>query len=253
MEQKFDVTGMTCAACSARVGKSVCKLEGVNSCDVNLLTNSMRVDFDPGVTSEEKIISAVTAEGYGAENAAGERTLIDDESRSMRTRFLVSLVFLVPLMYLSMGHMLGLPLPGFLMGRWNAALQFILCLPPIYVNRKYYIVGFRTLFHLAPNMDSLIAVGSTASVLYGVIAIARNTGETALYFESAVMILTLVTLGKYFEARSRGRTGAAISRLVALRPDTAEVHRDGGEVTVLLSEIKVGDLLPVRPGAGRRP
>jgi cation transport ATPase len=249
MEQKFDVTGMTCAACSARIGKALGKLDGVYSCDVNLLTNSMRVNFDPSVTDINKIIAAVEAEGYGASVAQGERAAVSDESRPLRTRFLISLIFLVPLMYLSMGHMLGLHPPLFLRGTRNAVIQLVLCLPVIYVNRKYFIVGFRTLFKGAPNMDSLIAVGSGAAVVYGIISIARSTGSTELYFESAVMILTLVTLGKYFEARSRGRTGEAISRLVALRPDTAQLLRDGKEVTVPLSEVKVGDLLVVRPGS----
>ena len=189
MKEKFDVTGMTCSACSSRVEKCVSKLEGIENVSVNLLTNSMQVEYNDTVLSESQIIDAVVKAGYGASPkqehvqtvAAGKAKVMENpmekQIQNMKFRLIVSFVFLVPLMYVSMGHMVGLPLPGFLTGIENAVsfafTQLLLCLPIIYVNRKYYIKGFQTLAHLAPNMDSLIAIGSTASLVYGIFAIYR--------------------------------------------------------------------------------
>lgn len=233
MKEKFDVTGMTCSACSSRVEKCVSKLEGIENVSVNLLTNSMQVEYNDTVLSESQIIDAVVKAGYGASPkqehvqtvAAGKAKVMENpmekQIQNMKFRLIVSFVFLVPLMYVSMGHMVGLPLPGFLTGIENAVsfafTQLLLCLPIIYVNRKYYIKGFQTLAHLAPNMDSLIAIGSTASLVYGIFAIYRmsyglGSGNMEvvhlyyhdLYFESAAMILALITVGKYLETRSKG-------------------------------------------------
>lgn len=190
-KEKFDVTGMTCSACSSRVEKCVSKLEGTSNVTVNLLTNSMQVEYDENILSERQIIDAVVKAGYGAnvQNAGNSTSSsqdktavqhgnpVEEQMKNMKFRLIVSFVFLVPLMYVSMGHMVGLPLPGFLSGVENAVsfafTQFLLCLPIIFVNRKYYSKGFQTLYHLAPNMDSLIAIGSTASLVYGIVAIYR--------------------------------------------------------------------------------
>ena len=277
MKQKFTVTGMTCSACSAHVDKAVRKLEGVSEVNVNLLGGSMTVEYDPAAETPEDIIAAVDAAGYGcalpqAETSASPRDAradaarqMEEELHGMKRRFLVSLCFLLPLFYIAMGHMMGWPLPSFLHDSRNALafafIQFLLVLPIMYVNDKYYRVGFKTLFHGAPNMDSLIAVGSTAAVVYGVAAIFQigyglGHGDMArveqwsmdLYFESAGMILTLITLGKYLETRSKGKTSEAISRLMDLAPKTATVLRDGKEVEVPVEQVAVGDLLLVRPG-----
>ena len=274
MKQTFNVSGMTCSACSAHVEKAVGKVEGVSQVSVNLLGNSMQVTYDESAVTAETIMQAVAAAGYGAslpqragkqgpsprrENAAAE------ELDSMKRRMIWSFVFLIPLFYISMGHMMGAPLPGFLVGMENALAfaltQLLLTLPILYLNDKYYRVGFKTLFRGAPNMDSLIAVGSAAAVIYGVFAIYQigfglGRGDMALvekyhmdlYFESAGMILTLITLGKFLETRSKGRTGEAIARLMDLAPKTASVLRDGAEVEIPVEEVRVGDRVVVRPG-----
>ena len=280
MKQKFTVTGMTCSACSAHVDKAVRKLEGVSEVNVNLLGGSMTVEYDPAAESPEAIIAAVDAAGYGcalprADTGRGDARMdaraeaarqMEEELSGMKRRFLVSLCFLVPLFYIAMGHMMGWPLPAFLHDSRNALafafLQFLLVLPILYINDKYYRVGFKTLLHGAPNMDSLIAVGSAAAVIYGVAAIFQigyglGHGDMErvehwamdLYFESAGMILTLITLGKFLETRSKGKTSQAISRLMDLAPKTAAVLRDGVEVEVPVEEVTVGDLILVRPGA----
>ena len=280
MKQKFTVTGMSCAACSAHVDKAVRKLEGVSEVNVNLLGGSMTVEYDPAAESPEAIIAAVDAAGYGcalpqAAAAKGDARVdaraeaakqMEEELGGMKRRFLVSLCFLVPLFYIAMGHMMGWPLPAFFHDSRNALafafLQFLLVLPIMYINDKYYRVGFKTLFHGAPNMDSLIAVGSAAAVIYGIAAIFQigyglGHGDMErvehwamdLYFESAGMILTLITLGKFLETRSKGKTSQAISRLMDLAPKTATVLRDGVETEVPVEEVAVGDLILVRPGA----
>ena len=273
-KQKFDVTGMTCTACSSHVEKAVSKLPGVKEAAVSLMTNSMTVEYDEGTLTPQGIIQAVEGAGYGAalpgakgdapaaKDRAGE---MEEELGAMKRRFFGSLVFLIPLFYISMGHMLGAPLPGFLTGLENALAfgltQLLLTLPILYLNDKYYKVGFKTLWHRSPNMDSLIAVGSAAAVVYGVAAIYQigwglGHGDWALveryhmdlYFESAGMILTLITLGKYLETRSRGKTSQAITRLMDLAPKTATVLRDGAETEIPVDQVKVGDRVVVRPG-----
>ena len=273
MKQKFTVTGMTCSACSAHVDKAVRKLPGVQDVNVNLLGGSMTVDGDDSVTPEA-VIAAVEKAGYGAslpaapgQNAAPvpAPNTMEDELKSMKTRLIASFIFLIPLFYLSMGHMMGWPIPHFFHGMENAMTYaltlFLLTVPIMVINQKYYRVGFKTLFHLSPNMDSLIAVGSAAAVIYGVAALYRigwglghmdmavvEKYSMDLYFESAGMILTLITLGKYLETRSKGKTGQAIARLIDLAPKTATVLRDGKEVEVPVEQVQLGDLLLVRPG-----
>ncbi len=277
MKQKFDVQGMTCAACSAHVEKAVCKVAGVDGVNVNLLGNSMVVDYDEGATDAGQIIHAVEEAGYGAslpavKGAAAQprpASGMEEEAAGMKRRFLTSLIFLVPLFYIAMGHMMGWPLPAFFHDPGNvfvvALIQFLLTLPIMYINDKYYRVGFKTLWHRSPNMDSLIALGSAAAVIYGVAALFQiawglGHGDQArvdkwsmdLYFESAGMILTLITLGKWLETRSKGKTSQAITRLMDLAPKTAAVQRNGVEVEIPVEEVMMGDLVVVRPG-GRIP
>lgn len=272
MKQKFAVTGMSCSACSAAVERSVKKIDGIKDVQVSLLTNSMTTEFDEGKTNDGAIIKAVEGAGYGA-SVFGETTVKkktaaekkDDGLKEMKIRLAVSFICLIPLMYIAMGHMVNLPIPGFLSGTQNgvsfAFSQFLLTLPIMYVNRKYYINGFKSLFKGAPNMDTLVATGSGAAVLYGIyavfaIGIALGKGDTAaaaeylhnLYFESGAMILTLITLGKFFEAKSKGKTSDAISKLIELAPDTAFVERNGTESEIPLEEIVRGDTVVVRPG-----
>ena len=278
MIQKFKVTGMSCSACSAAVDKSVRKIEGVHDVNVNLLTNSMTVNYDDSAANTDSIIGAVTEAGYGASvftknKIAAESVKREDpvaeQMREMKRRLIISFVFWVPLMYLAMHGMLHLPVPpifgsvfdGVENGAVFAFTQFLLLLPIIFVNRKYYRVGFRTLVRRSPNMDALIAVGSSAAIGYGIFAIFRigyglghGDMETAesyvknLYFESAGTILTLITLGKYMEARSKGKTSEAIEKLMDLAPKTATVVRDGKEAEIPIDEVAVGDLISVRPG-----
>ena len=275
---RFVVTGMTCSACSAHVENAVSKLAGVRRASVNLLTNSMTAEYDESLLSAEDIARAVVKAGYGAapeegsgvparENkGAKERAdMRAQATKEMRVRLIVSLVFMVVLMYVGMGHMFGAPLPSFLTGTENAVsyafLQILLCLPIIYVNRSYYINGFKRLFTLSPNMDSLIAVGSAASLAYGIFAIFRmsyglGAGDTALverylhdlYFESAGMILALVTVGKYLESLSKRRTGDALDRLRGLVPKGAIVLRDGEEREVDSETLAAGDVIVVKAG-----
>lgn len=275
MKQKFNVTGMTCSACSAHVTKAVEKLPGVSSVNVNLLGGSMLVEYDPGAESPESIIAAVDDAGYGAALPASKggakadaAPAVDMEAEllGMKRRFVISLCFLLPLFYIAMGHMMGWPLPHFFHDSRNALsfalIQFLLVLPIMYVNDKYYKVGFKTLLHGSPNMDSLIALGSLAAMVYGVAALFQisygmghgdaervSKWSMDLYFESAGMILTLITLGKYLETRSKGKTSEAISRLMDLAPKTATVLRDGAEVEIPVEDVAVGDLILVRPGA----
>ena len=265
---------MTCSACSAHVEKAVNKLEGVSSAEVSLMTNSMSVVYDEAALSPQDIIQAVVQAGYGASLPQGKGSAqtasppgggLEQELAAMKHRFLWSLVFLIPLFYISMGHMLGAPLPAFLLGTENAMAfgltQLLLTLPIMYLNDKYYKVGFQTLLRRAPNMDSLIAVGSSAAVIYGVFALYQmgyglGHGDLELveryhmdlYFESAGMILTLITLGKFLETRSKGKTSQAITHLMDLAPKTAHVLRDGAEVEIPVEEVRVGDHIVVRPG-----
>ncbi len=272
VKQKYSVNGMTCAACVAAVERNVAKLPGVRSVNVSLLLNSMTVDYDETLTNDAVIVSAVERGGYKAAPLSNEKEgkppqedLLAKDLSDHKKRLLLSIVFLIPLLYLAMGSMLGLPLPSFLRGTENASnlgfLEFLLLLPILYENRKYYSAGFRALFYRAPNMDSLIAVGSFAAVVYGIFALfqigyALGHGDhhhaahyaMELYFESAGTILTLVTLGKYFEIRARGRTSEAISKLLDLTPKTAIIIKDGKEEEILTEQIQTGDTLVIRPG-----
>lgn len=272
MKQQFNVTGMSCAACSAHVEKAVRALPGLQDVQVNLLAGSMTTEYTEGQLSDQEIIQAVIDAGYGAsvkgKTAAQQASAADNgqqELKSMQQRIVTSFVFLIVLMYISMGSMVGLPIPSFLSGVENAVnfalTQFLLTIPIVIVNKKYYINGFKTLWHRAPTMDALIAVGSSAALIYGVFVLYQlgwGLGHQDmprvhqymhdLYFESAAMILTLVTLGKYFETRAKKKTGEAISKLMDLRPKTAVILRDGTEVTVPIEEVQVGDLVVVRPG-----
>ena len=278
MKQKYDITGMTCSACSSRVEKSVGKLEGINNVSVNLLTNSMQVEYDESALSTEDIITCVEKAGYGAAlqqaaatqpgtkaTAKPKENVAEKQIAQMKKRLITSFVFWIPLMYVSMGSMYGAPLPAFLTGHENAIAfaftQFLLCLPIMYINKHYYEKGFSTLFHGAPNMDSLIAVGSTAAITYGVFAIYRMSygmgiGDMALvakyhmdlYFEGGATILTLITLGKFLEAKSKGKTSRAISRLLDLAPKTATVEKNGAEMNIPVEDVVAGDIVLVKPG-----
>ena len=265
--KQFDVTGMSCAACSARVEKAVSKVQGVDSCSVNLLTNSMGVE---GTASAEDIIAAVTAAGYGASEKGAAKSAAkpaaDSQSafRSMRTRLIASLVFLIILMYFSMGHMMwGFPLPPFLDGNHVAMglVQLLLTAVVMVINQRFFISGFKALFRGAPNMDTLVALGASAAFGYSTFALFAMTdaqlhggAEAAMkymdefYFESAAMILTLITVGKMLEARSRGKTTDALNSLMKLAPTSATVIRGGAEVEIPIEQLSVGDLFAVKPG-----
>ena len=268
MEQ-YSVTGMSCAACSAHVEKAVRKVAGVTSCTVSLLTNSMSVEGD---ASSAEIIAAVKAAGYGAElkgakseNAAtADDDLKDRETPKLLARFIASLVFLLPLLYIHMGHMLfGWPLPSFFDGNHVAMglVQLLLCVIIMAINQKFFVSGFKSLWRRAPNMDALVALGASAAFIYSIVALflmtdAQVSGGAAaampymdeFYFESAATILTLITLGKLLEARSKGKTTDALKGLMKLAPKTAQVVRDGQEMTVPVGQVKKGDIFIVRPG-----
>lgn len=264
MTEQFAVTGMTCAACSAHVEKAVSRLSGVQSAPVNLMLGSMTVTYDEKAVTEGDIIAAVKAAGYGASPASqtDQGQLRRDQDAALRRRkkhLIWSVVFLVPLFYLSMGHMMGLPLPQVLHMHplLLACLQLALVIPILILNCNYFTVGFSRLVKLSPNMDSLVAVGAAAGLVYsliemGLLAAGQVSGMPDLYFESAGMILTLVTVGKYLEERSRGKTTGAISALLALAPESAVVRRQGQELTIPTEEIVAGDTVIVRQG-GRIP
>ena len=291
MKERFDVTGMTCSACSSHVEKSVSKLTGVENVSVNLLTNSMQVEFDENKLDTAGIIKAVEDAGYGAavkdEHAkSGAKTsgqsgsqennglsAVEQNVKNMKKRLIVSLIFWIPLMYVSMGHMiyqwLNIPMPPFTMnflhGNENAITyaftQFLLLLPILIANQKYFKNGFKTLWHRSPNMDSLIAIGAGAAILYGIFAIYRigyamGHGDMMvvhqyahdLYFESAGTILTLITIGKYLETKSKGKTSEAITKLLNLAPKTVTVVRDGVEQVVDAADVGKGEIFLVKPG-----
>ena len=270
--QRYEITGMSCAACASHVEKAVAAVPGVASVAVSLLTNSMQVDYapdaDPDATAR-RILRAVDAAGYGASLASAESEsaeLEDTETPKLKKRLIASLCFLVPLMYVSMGHMIGLPLGSvFHGGGWHAILyagtQLVLTLPVCWINRAFFISGWKGIKTRAPGMDTLVALGAGASLAYGVFAIVMiciglSTGNDDLvmqyrhdlYFESAAMILTLITVGKTLEAYSKGKTTDALKSLMKLAPQTACVLRGGEQVTVPVSEVNVGDLFLVRPG-----
>ena len=269
MKQRFRVGGMSCAACSAHVEKSVSAVPGVSTVQVNLLAGSMTVEYDEAVCDAGKIIAAVVSGGYTAavddgkqQSAPAQSAQADEALGEMKKRIIVSAVFMIVLMYFSMGEMIGLPLPSYAAGMDGmfalALTELVLTIPIVLINRKYYINGFKTLLHRAPTMDALIAVGSGAALVYGIYALVRigtaPTPEAAhsfmhdLYFESAGMILTLVTLGKFFEARAKRKTGEAIAALMDLRPQTAEVIRGGRAIQLPIEQVQTGDLVVVRGG-----
>ena len=270
MEQ-YQVTGMSCAACSARVEKAVSKVPGVTSCSVSLLTNSMAVE---GTADEAAIVAAVTEAGYGAKRKGAEpsaarpsdalEALEDHETPKLKRRLIASVGFLLVLMYLSMGHMMwGWPLPGFLEGNHVAMglTEMLLTIVIMVINQRFFLSGFRSLLHRAPNMDTLVALGSAAAFGYSTYALFAMTaaqlhGDAGLvmhymdefYFESAAMILTLITVGKMLEARSKGKTTDALKSLMKLAPKTATVVRSGKETVVPIGQVRTGDIFVVRPG-----
>ena len=271
-KEKFDVVGMTCSSCSAAVERAVERMGGVISVNVNLLSNNMTVEYDESLVEAGAIIATVSEAGYSAALAdsksqakTGEVNLAQDEISEMKYRTIVSIALMLVLMYVAMGPMVGLPIPAFLVGVENAAtmalVQFLLTLPIVYVNRQYYRSGFKTLWRRSPNMDSLIAVGSGAAVVYGVFALFRISWGLGhghlelvthyshdLYFESGAMILALITLGKYLEARSKGRTSDAIAKLMDLAPQVATVLRDNQEVEIPVADLIQGDIIVIKPG-----
>lgn len=273
MKKRFDVSGMSCSACQANVTRAVEKL-GVNEVNVNLISQSMSVDYNPDMISDEDIITAVEKIGYGARLKSDENKIItkspedkelakDEDNTKFRLK--ISFLFLIPLMYVSMGPMFGLALPYYLIGYkgslLNAIVQFLLTLPVLIVNRKFFINGFKGLINRAYNMDTLIALGSSSAFIYGLFAILRiaygfSFGDEEiihqymhnLYFESSAMILTLITLGKYFEARSKGQTKASLEHLINLAPKQATIIKDNEEIVVSVDQIKKGDVVLIKPG-----
>lgn len=268
----FTVTGMSCAACSANVEKAVGRLAGVETVQVNLLTKRMAVTYNPDTVTTHTIIQTIEKIGYGAFPLSEENTARPSVQQpdfeiadAEKKQFIFSLFFLIPLMYVSMGRMLKLPLPAFFAGSENALIfvftQFLLTLPVLVLNRRFFINGLTSLFHRAPNMNSLIAVGSGAAVIYGVFALYRigyGLGHGQLdvvrlymkdvYFESSAMILTLISLGKFLEARAKKKTSEALEKLIQLRPETAQVLRNGTEIEIPVENIVVGDAIIIRPG-----
>ncbi len=279
-KETYNVTGMSCAACSSRVEKAVAKQPGAQQVAVNLLKNSMVVEYDESQLSSAQIVAAVEQAGYGASPhekpgaaapaaaqaaEAGGASAAQKAYSDMKMRLALSLIFTIPLFYLSMGHMMGWPLPACFLGMENAMTfaftQFLLLLPIVYINRQYYIVGFKTLWQHSPNMDSLIALGSSAAIVYGIYAIYKigigfgrmdmdtvHTYMMELYFESAGTILTLITMGKTMEARAKGKTSDAITKLMDLAPKTATVERNGVESVIPIEEVQLGDVLIVKAG-----
>lgn len=276
-KETYDITGMSCAACSARIEKGISGMEGMQQCSVNLLKNSMTVSYDEAELDSGKIIHQVEDIGYGASlhqtqgsktTGRGKNGATDaaaEAAKQMKQRLIVSLVFTIPLFYISMGHMAGWPLPSWLLGARNhmifAFTQFLLVLPVLIAGGHYFKNGLRNLWHRSPNMDSLIALGSGAAFVYGIYAIYKiawgfsiedmdmvETFGMNLYFESSAMILTLITLGKFMEARAKSKTSEAITKLMDLAPKTAKVLRNGQEEEISVDDVQNGDILVVRDG-----
>lgn len=277
-KERFNITGMTCAACQANIERNVSKLDGIKNVSVNLLANNMTAEYDETVLSSDKIIETVVSIGYGAElpgkksNENKTRNEWDsrkqntsDELSNMKKRLILSVVLLVPLMYVSMGGMMRLPMPSVLTGTENSLVsvlvQLLFTVPVIFINRKFYISGFKALRKRSPNMDTLVAIGSGASLVYGLYVIFAmaycvghsqweqvHTYQHSLYLESSAMILTLVTVGKYLEARSKTKTSSALDKLIDLSPKTANVIRNGKEITVEAEKVEQGDIVVIRPG-----
>ena len=280
--EKYNVTGMTCAACQANVTRCVSKLDGVSDVNVSLLANQMTVSYDEAAVTPDTIMQAVSKIGYGAspmEAPTGgqskesgfsqqwqeRKDRASQSQNEMKHRLVSSIILLIPLMYIAMGHMIHLPIPGIFVGTENALIsaltQLLLTIPVLVINRHFYQNGFKALIMRAPNMDSLVAVGSSAAFIYGLFAMYRmaygfghndmalvHQYSHELYFESAAMILTLVTVGKYLEARSKSKTSDALGKLVDLAPKTAIVVRGGEEVTIPAEQVIAGDILVIRPG-----
>jgi len=259
--RSFRIEGMTCAACAKAIERATRKLDGVIESNVNLATEKLTVVYEPSRVRFPDIRKAVEKAGYKAfeeeQGADADREGKEKEARSLWNKFIVSAVFTVPLLYIAMGHMIGLPLPEVINPMMNPAnfalIQLLLVLPVVVMGSRFYIVGFRTLAKRSPNMDSLIAIGTSAAFLYGLFAVYKIlTGDTSythdMYFESAGTILTLVTLGKYFEAVSKGKSSEAIKKLMGLSPKTARVIISGEEKEISLEEVEVGDIIVVRPG-----
>ena len=276
MLKEFDIKGMTCSACESHVKKSVSKLNGIKKVEVMLLTNSMRVEFDESLVNSNSISDAVSKAGYSAieknnkkENNTNKNNIKmekDIKDKNMKIRLTISIIFLVPIMYIAMGTMMGLPVPDILSVKKNPIIniftQFILLLPIIYVNRDYFVNGFRKLFIGKPNMDSLIGLGSTASIVYGIIVmyiliygVSNDLTDLVhqyrhdIYFESAATILTLITLGKFLESKSKNKTTEAIKKLIDLAPKEAIRLVNDIEETIDIEDIKVGDILVIKPGS----
>ena len=271
MKDKFDITGMTCSACSAHVYKAVSKLDGVKNVNVNLLSNNMVVEYDDNIKPND-IITAVVDAGYGAQVASQNKSDNKkvnkehiNESDLMYERLKYSFIFFIPVLYLSMGPMMHLPNLPILQGYENslnyAFTLFLLTIPIVFINRAFFIKGYKALIHKAPNMDTLVALGAFSAMVYGIFAIYRIGYGLAvsdhelvmkyshsLYFESAATILTLITLGKYLEAKSKKKTSKALEKLMDLTPKTAIIEREGKEYTVLVDEVKAGDIVIVKPG-----
>ncbi len=276
-KESFDITGMTCSACANRIEKTVKKVPGMQEVSVNLLKNSMVVSYDESVADTRTIIQAVEKAGYGAashtnvqeskskDTSTQKKSVEQEQYKAMKKRLILSLIFTVPLFYISMGHMFGWPLPDGLLGMENAMIfaftQFLLLIPIVFINSNYFKVGFKTLFQGSPNMDSLIAIGSGAAIVYGIYAIykiAYGMGHMDmhmvdqymmdLYFESAGTILTLITLGKTLEARAKGKTSDAIKKLMNLAPKTARVERDGKEIQIPVEKVREGDCVIIKAG-----
>lgn len=280
---KFDIQGMTCSSCQAHVEKAVNKLDGINLANVNLLSNNMIVEYDEKKLDNNKIINSIIDAGYGASIVLEKKNDLKENNRNidnkdaikeMKKRLIISIVFWIPLMFVAMYHMifelLNIPIPEiikeFLHGSENAIIlaftQILLLLPIIYVNRNYFIIGFKRLFKGTPNMDSLVAIGSFSAIIYGIYAmymIGYGLGHgnielvekflMDLYFESAGTILTLITVGKYLETKSKGKTGDAISKLINLTPKTAVILKNNNEVEVSIDEISKGDIVIIKPGS----
>ena len=277
--EKFHITGMTCAACQANITRNVGKLDGVEEVNVSLLANQMTVAYDEEKTDEQAIIHAVTEIGYGASGTGTEaqkdsgfgkewqsrREMTEENQKEMKRRLITSVPILIPLMYVAMGPMMSLPVPGFLVGMENSLIsaltQLLLTVPVMIINRHFYQSGFKALVKKAPNMDSLVAIGSAAAFVYGVFSMYRMAygfghGDMdlvhqyghELYFESCAMILTLITVGKYLEARSKAKTSDALRKLVDLAPKTAVVLRDGIEQVIPAENVTAGDIVVIKPG-----
>lgn len=280
-KEKFDITGMTCAACQANITKRVQKLNGIESVNVNLLANQMTVDYDDSQLNADEIAAAVIEIGYGAElSGNGKNSNSESGFKSewhkrqenaksarndLRRRLIASIILLIPLMYIAMGHMMGLPVPSIFMGAENALItaftQLLITIIVVIINKHYYITGFKALWKRTPNMDSLVAIGSAAALVYGIFAIYRMAYGLGhgnmelvehylhqLYFESCAMIVTLVDVGKFLEARSKAKTSDALGKLVELAPKTAVVVRDGIERTIPAEQVVEGDVVVIRPG-----